>query len=94
VNPNSIRPWRVKPEHCGSEIDHRLYEFGCRSSGQPLTDEQNATLDAFLARLDRRRMVVDYDPDSEDGWLLVPRHPSDDPDSIIRRPAPTHRIVR
>ena len=94
MNPNSIRPWRVKAEHCGSEIDHRLYEYGCRRSEQPLTHEQNATLDAFLARLDRRRMVVDYDPDSEGGWLLVPRRPSDDPASIIRRPTSTPRIVR
>lgn len=94
MNPNSIRPWQVKAEHCGSEIDHRLYEFAQRRNGQPLTDQQAATLDAFLARLDRERKVVDYNPDSANGWLLVPRHPSDDPDSIIRQPSPKRRIVR
>ena len=94
MNPNSIRPWQVKAEHCGSEIDQRLYEFAQRRSGQPLSEEQAATLDAFLARLDRERKVVHYDPDSVNGWLLVPRQPSDDADSIIRQPRRKRRIVR
>jgi hypothetical protein len=94
VTRNSLRPWHVKAEHCGSEIDHRLYEFAQRRSGQPLTDEQAATLNAFLARLDREGKVVDYHPNSASGWLLVPRRPSDDPDSIIRQPRPKRRSVR
>ncbi|HEY2297981.1 MAG TPA: hypothetical protein VGH43_09660 [Jatrophihabitans sp.] len=94
MNVDSIRPWQVKAEHCCSEIDHRLYEFAQRRSGQPLTDEQAATLDAFLARLDREQKVVDYDPNSANGWLLVPRHASDDPDSIIRQPGRKRRSVR
>lgn len=82
-----VRPWRVRVEHTGDGIEHRLYDFSRRLQGVELTPAQERLLDDFLAFLDKHQLVVDYNPDTADGWVLRRREPDDDVDNIIRAPS-------
>ena len=87
LDHDAVRPWRVRSEHAGDGIDHRLYEYSRRLHGVKLDATTNRRLDEFLDYLREHDRVVDYDPESVDGWCLRPRDPRvDDPESIIRRP--------
>lgn len=86
LDHSEVRPWRVKMEHTGDGIEHRLYDFSRRRQGRPLAPAAERLLDEFLQFLDEHRLVVDYDPDTVDGWVLRPRTDRDDPDNIIRAP--------
>lgn len=87
LDHSAVRPWRVKGKHTSDAIEHRLYDFNRRRNGVQLAPWDEKNLDEFLAFLTRKQWVVDYDPDTEDGWLFRDRLPSDDPDNIIRKPA-------
>ena len=89
LDHSDVRPWRVKMEHTGDGIEHRLYDFSRRRQGRALTPAAERLLDEFLEFLDKHQLVVDYDPETEQGWLLRPRVESDDPDNIIRAPRNT-----
>ena len=87
IDHSNIRPWRVKMEHTGDGIEHRLYEYSYRQHGKQLSASAERRLDKFLAFLDEHQVVVDYDPNTVEGWFLRPRDPEvDDPEDIIRRP--------
>lgn len=82
-----VRPWRVKMEHTGDGIEHRLYDFSRRRQGRKLLPRDERLLDDFLEFLNRQGWVVDYSPETPEGWLFRVRDPEiDDPDNIIRRP--------
>jgi hypothetical protein len=82
-----VRPWRVRMEHTGDGIEHRLYDFSRRRQGRELSARDEKLLDDFLAFLKKHNWVVDYNPDTPDGWLFRVRDPKiDDPDNIIRSP--------
>ncbi|MFE7214984.1 hypothetical protein ACFU93_34605 [Streptomyces sp. NPDC057611] len=50
-----------------------------------LDQDSRKRLQSWRAMLTRDNVVVDYDPEAEDGFCYVPREESDD--DIIRRPA-------
>ena len=81
---SDLIPWRVKPKH---EHDYHLamLRFEARRRRElPLTEAQNRRLDGWLARLDHKGVVVFYEPDSPDGFYLLPRQETDA--DIIRHP--------
>jgi hypothetical protein len=87
LDHSAVRPWRVKIEHVGDGIEHRLYDYSRRKQGRKLSASAERLLDDFLAFLTEHNVVVDYDPDTARGWLFRLRDPEiDDPDNIIRRP--------
>lgn len=87
LDHSEVRPWRVKAEHVGDAIEHRLYDFSRRRLGRKLPRADERRLDEFLAFLDKQGWVIDYNPDTPNGWLFRVRDPEiDDPDNIIRAP--------
>jgi hypothetical protein len=85
IDHSEWRPWRVKMEHVGDGIEHRLYEYSYRKNGVKLSAAAERRLDRFLAFLEDEQLVVDYD--REEGWLLRRRDAAlDAPGDIIRRP--------
>lgn len=78
-------PWAVKPEHRWHYYLIQLRAEGRRRKGQDLDPHVEANLNAFLRDLRENDAVVHYDPDTEDGFFLVHRQPSDI--DIVRKPA-------
>ena len=88
LDHSAVRPWKVKAKHTGDGIEHRLYEYSNRLHGRRLSPSADRRLDDFLDWLREHDVVVDYDPDSEQGWLFRRRDPAlDRPEDIIRRPS-------
>ena len=80
---DDLIPWRVKTIH---EHNYHLamLRFEARRRRElPLTEGQQKRLDGWLASLGRKGVVVFYEPDSPEGFYLVPKMENDD---IIRRP--------
>jgi hypothetical protein len=87
LDHSAVRPWRVKMEHTGDGIEHRLYDYSRRRQGQQLTPAAERLLDDFLEFLAEHQWVVDYNPDTANGYLFRHRDPDiDDPDNIVRHP--------
>lgn len=89
LDHSDVRPWVVKMEHTGDGIEHRLYDYSRRRKGIKLDAASERLLDEFLEFLAAYDLVVDYNRDTEDGWLFRKRRKSDDPDNIIRAPKRT-----
>ena len=63
-------PWRIRPEHAGDPSAAMLRLVGRRRVGVPLPRALCDRVDAWLAELAQRRVVVAYSP--IDGFVLVP----------------------
>ncbi|MET8084674.1 hypothetical protein [Micromonospora sp. NPDC005237] len=63
-----------------------------RRAGKTLNQDDIYRVDALLRDLKERHAVVHYDPDTEEGFHLVPREPEDE--DIIRQPAKVTRKRR
>ena len=81
---DDLIPWRVRQEHDGHYAQACLRLEARRRRGEPLTASDKKRLSSWLRKLDAGKVVVHYQPDSPDGFYLVPREPSDT--DIIRRP--------
>lgn len=87
VRDPELIPWMVKPEHRIDTILANLRtEARVRAGEAPedLSYGVRTRWQAFKRRLEEGDLVVHYDPDTEDGFFLVPRQPEDT--DIIRRP--------
>lgn len=82
---DDLIPWFVKEEHRWAYPLAMLRVEGRRRAGRELRDVDEHRLESFLAKLAEENAVVHYDPDTEEGFFLVPRGAQDD--DIIRRPA-------
>lgn len=80
-------PWKVKIVHAREYPVRMLRLLGRRRKGMDLTESETKLLDAFLAKLDKEKAIVAYDPDSLDGFLFVDRkyHDHKDKDIPVRR---------
>ncbi|GAB2474716.1 hypothetical protein [Xylanimonas ulmi] len=78
-------PWQVKEEHRGQYPLAMLRLESRRRASLPLSALEVRRLDSWLGDLAERGVVVLYDPDTPDGFYLVPRAGRDD--DVIRRPA-------
>lgn len=79
----ALMPWTVKEEHRTHFFPHMLRMVD-RSRRGVATDRDEGRVAAFLENLADRHAVIHYDPDTEQGWFLVPREPWDT--DIIRDP--------
>lgn len=79
-----LLPWTVKEEHRPHYFAAQLRALGRSRANKPLSHDQDTRLNAFLADLEKANAVVHYDPDTEEGFFMVPRESFDT--DIIRRP--------
>ena len=85
IRHERLLPWKIKQEHAGLFAATMLRAEGRRRAGQQLSNRLESQLDAFLARLKKDDLVVHYDPETADGFALVPRRKGVDGD-LIREP--------
>lgn len=81
---DSLIPWEMREEHRNRREVQMLRAEGRRRAGMPLREKDQRDLPGWLDMLKREKRVVHYDPDTEQGFFLIPREKQDD--DIIRRP--------
>lgn len=86
-----ILPWVIDPKHKTTGIMWRFRSILKQREGRELRQDEQATLDRWLEKLEESDVVVNYHPEAPPndasrigGWYYVPREPTDD--WIIRRP--------
>lgn len=97
VRDDALTPWKVKDEHRHQyppimlRFEARLREEAqARERGEepkrPLSERDRKRLASWKQSLktDEHDLVVHYDPDTEQGFFLVPRRPEDK--DLIREP--------
>lgn len=77
-------PWTIKPEHRGMHALQMLRLEARARAAMPVRDIDAVRHRNFMRRLARDNVVVAYDPDTAEGFRLVPRKDGDD--DVIRRP--------
>lgn len=81
---DELIPWFVKEEHRWAYPLAMLRQEARRRAGRPVSKTWADKLDSFLRNLAEEDAVVHYDPDTEQGFFLVPRQPGDT--DIIHEP--------
>lgn len=84
VTDPTLIPWTVLPQHRISHLLNMLRAEARRRSGQEVAPGTLDKLLGWLAMLAKTGQVVEYRPDTDEGWFLVPRKSSDR--DIIRQP--------
>jgi hypothetical protein len=79
---DDLIPWRVKREHASLWAAKVLRWESRRRSGERLNERAQRRVDAFLQRLKDQDAVVHYEPESAQGFWLVPRRHGVDTDII------------
>ncbi|MFF0234351.1 hypothetical protein [Micromonospora sp. NPDC005254] len=92
VRDEELIPWGVEPRHKYNYLVVLLRAEARRRAGKTLNQDDIYRVDALLRDLKERHAVVHYDPDTEEGFHLVPREPEDE--DIIRQPAKVTRKCR
>jgi len=73
VNPGTMpMPWRVHDRHRTREAATAVTTYLKIEAGQAVTKEQRAALTRVRAHLRRVKGVLTYDPDTYEGWFIVP----------------------
>jgi len=88
VVDTQLIPWHVKPEHMADYIVRMLRAEARQRAGREVNAIDAERLARFKAKLEGSDLVVHYDPDLEEGFVLVPRRPGIDTD-MIREPDTT-----
>lgn len=74
VRYDDALPWdHIRIEHNNHYAAVMLRVWARRKRNLPLTNEQEARLESWLARLKDENAIVVYRPDSPDGFYYVPR---------------------
>lgn len=84
VRDDNLIPWGPRPEHKYHYLLYLLRVEARRRAGKPIDSANEGRLAALHRDLREKELVIHYDPDSAEGFLLVPAEPGDD--DIIRRP--------
>ena len=86
-------PWKVERKHQALQIMEQFRRLIKRQNKEKLNDVEERRLNKWLTALKEDNVVVNYHPDAPPnaagttgGFYYVPRHPLDDPTSIIRTP--------
>lgn len=82
---DDLIPWEVNREHRWAFPLAMLRVEARRRAGMPLRDVDAKRLASWKDSLADANAVVHYDPDTEEGWFLVPRRKGIDTD-LIRQP--------
>lgn len=79
-------PWSpIAPQHREKYLVRMLRAAHRRDAGLTNAPVMEAQLNTFMASMERDGWVVDYDPDSEDGFVRVPRREGIDL-GLVREP--------
>ena len=76
-------PWKVRQEHRNNWHVRMLRLLGARKRGQSLSTEELRWLEGWLEQLNELNGVVAYEPDTDDGFFIVPRAEADG-QSVVR----------
>lgn len=82
---DDLIPWHVQREHRWDYPILMLRKEARRRAGLPLSEDDLHAVEAWKRNLERRNVVVHYEPDTDEGWFLVPRRRGVDTD-LIRVP--------
>lgn len=82
---DELIPWHVRVEHRWAYPLAMLRVEARRRAGRPIRDSDEKKVDAWLEMLEENKVVVHYDPDTEQGFFYVRRSPGDT--DLIHRPA-------
>lgn len=91
---DELFPWEVRAEHTTHRVlvllrlEARARRFGIGT--MPQADARELT--TFRAHLQTENVVIDYDPEDESGFSLVPREDLDR--DIVRQPAEAPQVRR
>lgn len=81
---DDLIPWKVKDEHRFAYPLAMLRVEARRREGMELRESDQERLASFLEKLEEEGAVVHYEPETEQGFFLVPRQPGDD--DLIHKP--------
>ncbi|WP_091219960.1 hypothetical protein [Geodermatophilus siccatus] len=84
VRDDELIPWAVKPEHRGAHALQMLRLEARARAGEPVREGDAARHRNFMRNLADQNAVVEYDPDTPEGFRIVPRQQGDT--DVIRRP--------
>ncbi|MEV1109921.1 hypothetical protein AB0I95_14860 [Micromonospora sp. NPDC049751] len=85
VADDELVPWSVEWKHRNHYFLYCLRQEGRRRAGNKLAPNTEVRVNGFLRDLAENNAVVHYDPDTEEGFYLIPRE-AQDKDSLVRRP--------
>lgn len=91
VRDANLIPWTVEREHRQSHLLNMLRAEVRRRAGEPVAPSVERKLAGWLRNMAADDTVVHYDPETEQGWFLVPRRPGVDLD-LIREPDAVTRV--
>jgi hypothetical protein len=84
LRDDELIPWAVRPEHRWAYPLQMLRMEARHRAGLNLREADAARHRNFMRRLADENAVVHYDPDTAEGFHIVPREESDD--DVVRRP--------
>lgn len=85
VRNDQLIPWKILPQHRYAWSANMLRAEGRKRAGRTLSPAESDQLAGWHRTLEREGAVVHYDPDTEQGFFLVPPRPGIDTD-LIRVP--------
>lgn len=91
VRDTTLIPWQVEERHRFKYPLELLRLEAQVRAGRVLSGEDAARHDSFLKRLQEKKEVVEYRPDTDEGFHYVPRQAQDT--DIIRRPRQARHAV-
>lgn len=74
---DQLIPWKVKQEHRFAYPLMMLRVEARKRDGYKLRESDKDRLASYLSMLEREGAVIHYEPDTEQGFFLVPRQPGD-----------------
>lgn len=92
VRDEELIPWAVKEEHRWAYPLQMLRLEARARAGQAVREADAVRHANFIDMLRRCDSVVAYDPDTPEGFHIVPRRPDDT--DIVRRPPLAQRTTR
>ncbi|WP_448612146.1 hypothetical protein [Geodermatophilus sp. URMC 60] len=84
VRDDHLIPWAIQPQHRGAHALQMLRLEARARAGEPVREIDAARHQNFMRRLADKGLVVAYEPDTAEGFRLVPRLPDDT--DVVRRP--------
>ena len=91
VFADELVPWKVEPEHKMQYRAVRLRDESRRRAGKLLDEKRIKRSLSWVASLNERGVVIDYDP-AQGGFIEVPRTEEDT--DIVRQPTAVDRQRR
>jgi hypothetical protein len=86
ATPYEIIPWKIEPNHRFKQVAHMLRAAAREDRGDAVPPRIAGTYAKWRQMLKDMDYVVDYDPETEGGFLYRKRKPSDG-DLLVRMPS-------